>query len=148
METTKMSWNNPAVEVQQFVPQEFCGSCADGGMNYLFECNAGVSRGLDHGHIYVERYGSADTFDYTGNTVRERELGYFRPCNEKHVSPTTSEYLEGWFVPYDVEQWLIFQRYVQHYDQAFKVIIWRGNNNDNIHATENLDIESWEKNHS
>ena len=54
---------------------------------------------------------------------------------------TTDEFYNGWFVPC---QWNGSYHYGMQYDKAFKVVIWRGDNNDNIHATPKLDRESWE----
>lgn len=145
----KKTYSKPVLSAQRFEPQEFVASCEhseSGAGNYLFDCDAGISGGYAHGMIYRESYGSPDTFNYTttlwgGVNVRETEINGFHACHQKHESPTTDEYTLGWFVPCE---WNGVYHYGYQYDRAFKVIIWQGDGD--LHCTENLNRETWEKN--
>ena len=143
----KKIYEKPAMQVEAFVANQYVANCGDTEYGkYLFECTAGQKEGYAHGIIYYESYGDPDVFNYSttlwgGVNVRERELGGFHPCNEKHEADTTDEFYNGWFVPC---QWNGSYHYGMQYDKAFKVVIWRGDNNDNIHATPKLDRDSWE----
>ena len=37
----KMRWEEPRIEVQKFMPNEYVAACGDHGVTYKFECNAG-----------------------------------------------------------------------------------------------------------
>ena len=111
MEMTKMCWNNPAVEVQQFVPQYCQTPCGDGEtmVTYYFQCDG--DRGS---YIWMETNGTPglqaktttnifgreqgvwnrtdNLYDFTWAS-RESNWGTFTPCGQTHqvtVSKGTS----------------------------------------------------------
>lgn len=147
----KKEYRKPSMYAESFVPNEYIAQCShseSGAGNYLFECNAGTMNGhnYSYGTIYRESYGSSDVFNYDSRHIYETFIDDFEPCKKKHEAPTTDEFSYGWFVPWTWEGGLIFGDWVKHYDQAFKVIIWQGDGD--LHATENLNRDTWEKNHS
>lgn len=146
MRLEKKDWISPRTNYQEFRPQQYCGSCehSESGVgNYLFECNAGNKGEYAHGVIWLDIV-NPDQLD-TGNSgwgTNDRRLGGFHPCNVKHEAPTTDDFENGWFVPCKWSEY--YGSYDLEYNKAFKVILWRGDGD--LHATENLDRETWEKN--
>lgn len=124
----KRVWCRPQTVVQKFEANEYVAACGDSGTVYKFVCNAG-------------RYGTLLGYDvYTNGkdgepgTKDDRYLGGYTPCNATHNASTTDEFIEG----YMRKDWGLFE------GERIDVIIWRGENGNNIHCTTNLDIDSWE----
>ena len=124
----KRVWCRPQTVVQKFEANEYVAACGDSGTVYKFVCNAG-------------RYGTLLGYDvYTNGkdgepgTKDDRYLGGYTPCNATHNASTTDEFIEG----YMRKDWGLFE------GERIDVIIWRGENGNNIHCTTNLDMDSWE----
>ena len=124
----KRVWCRPQTVVQKFEANEYVAACGDSGTVYKFVCNAG-------------RYGTLLGYDvYTNGkdgepgTKDDRYLGGYTPCNATHNASTTDEFIEG----YMRKDWGIFE------GERIDVIIWRGENGDNIHCTTDLDMNTWE----
>ena len=125
----KQKWVRPQAVVQEFVANEYVAACGDSGKVYNFECNA------PGGFLYYYPNGDG-TIDgkYTGNGNARLIVGLYHPCGTKHEAQVTNDFYDG-FVDYN---------YNGKYDDGEGVIVWRGPNNNNGHATKNLDMSSWE----
>lgn len=124
----KRVWCRPQTVVQKFEANEYVAACGDSGTVYKFVCNAG-------------RYGTLLGYDvYTNGkdgepgTKDDRYLGGYTPCNATHNASTTDEFIEG----YMRKDWGLFE------GERIDVIIWRGENGNNIHCTTDLDMNTWE----
>ena len=124
----KRIYESPKAYVEMFTPNEYVAACGDSGKVYYFECNAPA------GTLYYYRNddGAIDGV-YTGNG-RARELGSYHPCTAKHEASSTSGFYDG-FVDYN---------WNGKHDDGEGVIVWRGENGRNGHATKNLNMDSWE----
>ena len=124
----RKEWMEPVIEVQEFVANEYVAACGDSGTVYKFTCDA-------HGgwlYYYPESDGQIDG-NYTGSGSKKR-IGSYHPCGATHEASVTDEFYDG------------FVDYIRNrkQDPGEGVIVWRGPNNKNGHATTNLDINSWE----
>ena len=124
----KRVWCRPQTVVQKFEANEYVAACGDSGTVYKFVCNAG-------------RYGTLLGYDvYTNGkdgepgTKDDRYLGGYTPCNATHNASTTDEFIEG----YMRKDWGLFE------GERIDVIIWRGENGNNINCTTDLDMNTWE----
>lgn len=137
----KKIYESPKAYVEMFTPNEYVAACGDSGKVYKFVCDA------KKGTLYY--YSNSDgTIDgnYTGSG-KAIKLGSYNPCGETHEASSTSGFYDG-FVDRD--------RYVGNWpfgrwegpngkcDSGEEVIVWRGPDGDNGHATKNLDMNSWE----
>lgn len=126
----KKVWVRPVTEVQQFEANEYVAACGDGGVWYNFECNA------PGGTLYYYPDKSVDkTIDgeYTGTGEAVR-LGSYSPCEAKHEASATDDFYDGYIV--NSSFW--------GGSTTRKVIVWRGENGRNGHATAELDMDAWE----
>ena len=127
MKTMKKQYSSPNLMEEQFAANKYVAACDHSTQygNYKFECNAGttgkqyyIHDGSRYARINGKLFGPG---------------GYiFHPCNETHESPTTDDYLTGYFLD-DMSTPKI---------ESIPVIIWTDNGTD-LHATENLDRDSW-----
>ena len=124
----RKEWMEPVIEVQEFVANEYVAACGDSGTVYKFTCNA------PGGWLYYYPE-SDDQIDgnYTGSGSQKR-IGFYYPCEATHEASVTDAFYDG-FVDYN---------WNRKQDPGEGVIVWRGPNNKNGHATTNLDINSWE----
>ena len=132
----KKEWINPLTIVQKFVANEYIAACGDSNKVYKFECDA---RG---GALYY--YPNSDgTIDGEYNGSDESSLlGYlYSPCGEQHEASSTDDFYDG-YVEYTDTEWNGF--IPTHTTKRINVIVWRGPNNNNGHATKNLDMSSWQ----
>ena len=133
MKTMKKQYSSPNLMEEQFAANKYVAACDHGTQygNYKFECNAG-----DPGHRYWihegEYYANLGIYATINRKYRGPGGYYFHPCNETHESPTTDEYLTGYYLD-DAQTWRI---------ESIPVIIWT-KGGTNLHATENLDRDSW-----
>lgn len=122
------NWERPMVVVDTFAANEFVSSCGDKGTIYKFECDA------PGGWLY---YYPKNDGQIDGKHDRNDQavlLGSYHPCGAKHEAPKTDGFYDG-FVDYN---WNGKQ------DSDEGVIVWRGRNQNNGHATTKLDMNSWE----
>lgn len=129
-------WRRPLTEVQKFEANEYVAACGDSGTTYLFTCDAG---GGVSGDVYVESNG-VEGLQTRGEWVggwgghwqeADRSLGGYHACQTTHEAESDDEFLNGYYVPY-------------FSNDVTKVIIWRGPYNNNVHCTENLNMDKWE----
>ncbi len=118
----------PTMDSELFVANEYVAACGDHGTVYKFVCDAGWT-GITGSTVYTN---GPDGIMSTDDDI---SLGSYHKCGETHYASTTDEFIEGYLkknvlgVPVGQPQ---------------KVIIWRGENGDNVHCTKNIDMNSWE----
>lgn len=121
-------YKKPVLNVEQFTANEFIAACGDQNKVYKFKCDAPA------GNLYI--YPNSD-----GNIDGKHEwwryhykIGKYSPCGAEHEASTKSDFYDG-FVDYNHNG---FQ------DEGEGVIVWRGDNGRDGHATKNLDMSTWE----
>ena len=118
-------YEKPAMTVERFISNEYISTCSDTTNRYFkFKCDAG---GGKHADIYEGTY--------PGGTNLTPGDGYFHACGIEHyVNADDANFTDGW---YDSNP-------NKGQEYAFNVIIWKGEANDNVHATkalkENIEI--------
>ena len=126
----KQTWEEPQILVQKFMPNEYIAACGDSGIVYNFECNAGdPNKRYD---VYTDdgRLLTKDRYSWLGTTTR-----YFQPCGTTHEADSDGVFMKGYMVD---------NKGVDGRDGArTDVYIWTGENNDDVHCTTNLDMNSW-----
>lgn len=125
----KQKWVRPQAIVQEFVANEYVAACGDSGTVYKFECDA------PGGPLYYYPNGDG-TIDgvYNGQDNATLLGVFYHPCGATHEANATNPFYDG-FVDRNLNG---------KYDEGEGVIVWRGPNNNNGHATKNLDMSSWE----
>lgn len=134
MKTMKKQYSSPNLMEEQFAANKYVAACDHGTQygNYKFECNAGQTGhnyyihdgGSGYATINNKYFGPRDSFHWNHS--------YFSPCNETHESPTNAEYLTGYYLD-DADT---------PNKESIEVIIWTAGGT-NLHATENLNRDSW-----
>ena len=126
----KQAWVRPQAIGQRFTPNEYIAACGDSGKVYYFECNAGdPNKRYD---VYTDdgRLLTKDRYSWFGITTR-----YFHPCGTTHEADSDGVFMKGYMVD---------NKGVDGRDGArTDVYIWTGENNDDVHCTTNLDMNSW-----
>lgn len=131
----KMIWEKPEMNEIAFAANEYVAACGDGGTNYIFECNANSDGWFtDGGTVYKET--GTEGFQWFYEENADERMGSYSPCSEKHTTDNKGEFFDGWLVALKPSSDGLFEK--------IKVIIWTGLDNDNIHCTKNLDMNSWE----
>lgn len=133
----KQTWEEPQILVQKFIPNEYIAACGDHGKTYLFTCDAG---GGVPGSVYQETNGVNGLQTRGKNPDKEMTnyyahywyRTYFEACNEKHKAESDSVFLKGYYCAGGDT------------GNPVPVIIWKGENGDDIHCTTNLEMDSWE----
>lgn len=128
----KKNYVSPMMVGERFVAEEYVAACGDSGKVYNFVCDAegGIL------YYYPKSDGKIDGI-YTGSGKAERIGGFFdtyTPCSAEHSANSTDSFYDGF----------VDRNRNQKCDPGENVIVWRGPNNDNGHATTNLDMETWE----
>ena len=137
----KRIYESPKAYVEMFTPNEYVAACGDSGKVYKFVCDA--PRGTLY--YYPNSDGAIDG-NYTG-LGRARELGDYHPCEITHEASSTNPFYDG-FV--DRSKWIdtkwggYWERPNGKCDPGEEVIVWRGSNGNNGHATTKLNMDSWE----
>lgn len=130
MKTMKKQYSSPNLMEEQFAANKYVAACDHGTQygNYKFECNAGqtghnyyIHDGYRYATINGHYFGPSLVFGHT-----------FTPCNETHESPTNDEYLTGYYL----------DDAATPNKESIPVIIWTAGGK-NLHATENLNQDSW-----
>lgn len=126
----RRSYRKPTMTVERFVADEYVAACGDSGKVYKFTCDA--PRGILY---YYDSENSDGVIDgnYTGSGSATR-LGDYHPCQITHEADATNFFYDG-FVDYNRNR---------RCDSGEEVIVWRGSNGRNGHATKQLDMNSWE----
>lgn len=124
----RKEWMEPVIEVQEFVANEYVAAC-ESGMVYKFTCDA---RG-GWLYYYPKSDGQIDG-NHTGSGDDSKFLGDYHPCGATHEASVTDAFYDG-FVDYN---------WNRKQDPGEGVIVWRGPDNKNGHATTKLNMNSWE----
>lgn len=118
-------WSSPKTTFEEFVPQNYIAACGDENKLYKFECNSWPG----FLYYYPDSDGDIDG-DYTGDGEAVN-IGIFTPCDASHEA----EAIEGTF----------YDGYIIGITgNKRNVIVWRGEDGTNGHATADLDMDSWE----
>ena len=126
-------WHTPQGFVQDFMVDQAVSvsTCGTVNQKYLFECNAG-DKGLPQWdfpyRVYIDSNNNG-RFD----RWNDQYLSKYHACGETHEASTTDDFLNGF---------MIDTRF-GHDSTPTKVIIWRGDKNDDTHCTTNLDKSTW-----
>lgn len=119
-------YKKPVLNVEQFTANEFIAACGDSVTEYyLFKCDAGN----DHSGNVYEDTNKNGTYDFYAD--KNLTFGFFtsyKACKTTHLVKKGEEdgvFSQGWF---------------QKNGSTKKepVVIWKGENNDNVHATSAL----------
>lgn len=125
----KRVYRKPVMESETFVPQTYIAACRDHGVVYKFKCDAGYLFGSG-GRVWQENDKQEGL--QTSGSNKDIDLGYYHPCSETHEASATDEFVRGYL-----------QGYLGILPEK-EVIIWKGEHNDNVHCTTNLDMTTWE----
>ena len=118
----------PMMDSEVFAANEYCSACGDHGTVYKFVCNAHWT-GLTGSTVYTNGP------DGVMSTDDDVDLGSYHKCGKTHYASKTDEFINGYLrknilgIPAG---------------KPTEVIIWRGENGDNVHCTTNLNIDEWE----
>ncbi len=121
----KVVYEKPVMDVQCFMANEFCSTCGDINKVYKFKCDAPAGR------VYQETNGKQGL--QTDGWFKDKRLGGYKPCGETHEAAGDGEFLKGYVLPFD-----------DSYGKYLDVMIWTGENHDNVHCTTQLNMDEWE----
>lgn len=124
-------WSRPMTFVQKFEANEYVAACGDENRVYKFECTAG---GGVPGTVWEDTNGNGE-WDIIGDECLTTLFGIFESyhaCGATHEAPTTDDFTNGFFLP------------GADPSQRKDVIIWKGEDGNNIHCTENISMDTWE----
>ena len=134
----KQVWSSPKTSFEQFVPQNYIAACGDSGVVYKFTCD--VNDGRDGG-VWQETNGRTGLqieggWGYEADTRISRSNSSFHGCGEEHEAEATDEFLMNcYYLSYSNRN---------NPSKAIPVVVWRGENGDNIHCNPNLNKNEWE----
>lgn len=123
------NWERPMAVVDAFVANEFVSACGDQNKVYKFKCNAQNWTGLSGSTVWLN---GPDGKPETSDDIR---LGSYGKCGAEHEAKKTDEFSLGYL-----------KKNILGYPagKRLDVIVWRGENGDDIHCTTNLDMNTWE----
>lgn len=120
----KKNYVSPMMVGERFVAEEYVAACGDSGKIYNFVCDA------ERGTLYYYPVSDGNIDGTHIEDGSEVKLGSYTPCSIKHKANATDDFFDG---------------YVKdRMGKKTNVIVWRGPNNANGHATTNLNMETWE----
>ena len=125
----------PMMESEVFAANEYIAACGDSGVVYKFKCDAGD--GVP-GSVYEETNGIPGL--QTSGRNRDREIASYafggligyHACGTVHEAESDSGFYDGYYCERG------------NTSNPVSVIIWKGEYNNNVHCTTNLDQDSWE----
>ena len=123
----RKKWNDPQIVGQEFLPNEYVAACGDENKVYKFVCDAKAGTL----YYYPTSDGNIDG-NYNGSGWAQR-IGSYHPCSATHEASVTNDFYDGF----------VDRNRNGRPDDGEGVIVWRGPNGRNGHATENLDMSSW-----
>lgn len=128
----KRVWSKPLATVENFEVNEYIAACTDlENKFYKFECDA---TGGIAGYVYEETNGTSG-FQITGDTLLTSIFGGYHACGETHYAPLeTTDFVDGYY--------LTAADYIAGGTFVTPVVIWKGEGNDNVHCTKNLNVET------
>lgn len=119
----KRTYVKPILSGEEFVPQNYIAACGDSGAVYKFKCDA------PRGKMYVKDPNNSKRYLVEG--------GDYTPCGETHETPVADTYYDG-FIDRNGNK-------KEDAGEEVKVYLefWWGTVVDG-HATENVNMETWE----
>ena len=137
----KRIWSKPEMNEFAFAANEYVAACGDENKVFKFICDAKEGLlyywkkktdilGLDT--LWTRKDGVVDgkPNGYVGSADW---IGDYHPCGAEHEASVNDDFYDG-FVDYNNNY---------QYDDGEGVIVWRGPDGNNGHATTNLDMNSW-----
>lgn len=126
----RKTWEEPRISVQEFIANEYVAACGDENKVYKFVCDASTKYGTGLTGSTVFTNGE----DGVMGTSDDVTLGAYGACSITHEARTKDQFIAGYM-----------KKNVLGYPvgEALPVIIWRGEDGQNIHCTTNLDMDSW-----
>lgn len=124
----KKKYVKPVLASEEFVPQEYIAACGDSNKVYKFVCDAGWT-GLSGSHVWLN---GPDGMPETSDDI---SLGDYGKCGETHEASVTDDFLPGY---------LKKNYFGKPGGKRVDVIVWRGEDGDNVHCTKNLQMDQWE----
>ena len=132
----RKEWMEPVIEVQEFVANEYVAACGENGKVYNFQCNAGSHD--YYGKVYLETNGKAGLQTRRGMEWVDGKPKFYsadtyltntyHACDKTHKANSKDEFKDGYY-------W--------RGDTLLNVIVWRGEDGNNVHCTTNLNINEW-----
>lgn len=124
----KRVYEQPRMTAEVFQANEYIAACGDENRVYKFTCDA------PGGWLYYYP-DSDDSIDgvYDGSG-RASLIGSYSPCGKTHEASVTSDFYDGF----------VDDNWNGRCDDGEGVIVWRGSNGRNGHATKNLNMNTWE----
>lgn len=135
----KRMYIKPVLESETFVPQNYIAACGEENKVYLFTCDGGggADGGVwkdDNGVTGLQTKSSGSWWDGTyvrADTQITWSSSSYHACGKTHEAKTTDDFiLNCWYKNYRT-------------GEKIRVTVWRGPNGNNVHCTEQLDINSW-----
>ncbi len=138
----RLVWAKPEMNEVTFAANEYVAACGDSGTVYKFICDAAG------GALYYYK-DLAVSYDANGNSNRPADwssydatriggtFSSYSPCDKTHEAESTDMFYWGY-----VDRGGLGRN--GEHDESETVIVWRGENGDNGHATAQLDMKSWE----
>lgn len=132
----KRRYERPSAYIEEFTPNEYVAACGESGKVYNFQCNAGSH---DYcGNVYLETNKKAGLQTQGGmEWVNGKPKFYsadkhltnrYHACDTTHKANSKDEFRDGYYL---------------RGDTSLNVIVWRGENGNNVHCTTNLNQETW-----
>ena len=126
----KRAYVRPTMVGERFVANEYVAACGDQNKVYKFKCNAQEWTGLTGSTVWLN---GPDGQPETSDDIQLQ--GSYGQCGAEHEAKTTDEFSRGY----------LKKNFLGHpTGKRLDVIVWRGENGDNIHCTTNLDMKTWE----
>lgn len=125
----KRTYVRPTMVGERFVANEYVAACHDKNTVYKFKCDAQKWTGLTGSTVWLN---GPDGQPETSDDVR---LGSYGKCGAEHEAKTTDEFYKGY-----LKKNILGAPTGKRMD----VIVWRGEDGQNIHCTTNLDMNTWE----
>lgn len=133
----KRRYERPSAYIEEFTPNEYVAACGDGGKVYKFQCNAGSH--INYGKVYLETNGKAGLQTQGGTEWVDGQRKHYsadryltsryHACDTTHEANSKDEFLDGYYL---------------RGNTLLNVIVWRGEDGNNVHCTTNLKMDTWE----
>ncbi len=125
----KRTYVRPTMVGERFVANEYVAACHDKNTVYKFKCDAQKWTGWTASTVWLN---GPDKQPETSDDIK---LGIYSRCGTEHEAKTTDEFYAG----YLKKNFLGIPG-----GKRKDVIVWRGEDGNNIHCTTNLDMNTWE----
>lgn len=128
----KRVWTLPQAVVENFEVTEYIAGCTDfERKHYKFECDA---TGGIAGYVFEETNGTKG-LQIGDDELITSILGGYHACGETHYAPVdTTDFVNGYY--------LTAADYAAGGEFVTPVVIWKGEKNNNVHCTKNLNVHT------